>query len=336
MKSDSLGRFEPPLPQSKAATLTDYLTIARLNHSTKQIFIAPGIVLAYLLRGTGAKEGSLESVGTEIVLGLLVAVSIASANYVINEYLDRDFDRHHPKKSQRCAVQHVLRGGAVFLEWLAFLMVGLCAARAASRTMFFIACAFALQGIVYNVLPLRTKDKPYLDVISESVNNPLRLMIGWAMVDPDTLPPSSIILAYWLGGAFLMAAKRYSEYREIVASHGRELLVRYRASFAGYSEVSLNTSCFMYGMLSTFFLAIFLIKYRVEYLLLMPAIIVLFGYYLTLATLPNSAAQNPEKLFREPKLMLLVGLFAVLFILATWIDLPALSIFLGQRYIALT
>jgi hypothetical protein len=45
------------------------------------------------------------------------------------------------------------------------------------------ACIFALQGIVYNVRPLRTKDKPYLDVISESINNPLRLTIGWAMID---------------------------------------------------------------------------------------------------------------------------------------------------------
>ena len=48
-----------------------------------------------------------------------------------------------------------------------------------------------------------------------------------------------------------MAAKRYSEYRKIVASHGRELLVRYRTSFSGYSEVSLNASCFIYSLLST-------------------------------------------------------------------------------------
>ena len=156
--------------------------------------------------------------------------------------------------------------------------------------MFLVAGIFALQGILYNVPPLRSKDTAYFDVISESVNNPLRLMIGWAMVDPTTLPPSSIILLYWAGGAFLMAAKRLSVFREISASHGRGLLERYRASFAGYSEVSLTVSCFVYALMASFFLAVFLIKYRVEYLLTVPVIIGLFAHYLALLMKPESTA----------------------------------------------
>lgn len=330
MDTDAISRSDGEVGKRRLATLTDYLALARLDHATKQIFVVPGVVLAYLLRGAVSRQ-----LGLEIALSLVTAVCIASANYVINEYLDRDFDRHHPTKSQRRAVQCEVHGVVIVVEWIAFLALGLASALLCSVTMFLIACVFALQGCVYNIPPLRTKDKPYLDVLSESINNPLRLMIGWAAVDPTTLPPSSILLSYWLGGAFLMAAKRYSEFREIVASHGRELLVRYRASFAGYSEVSLNTSCFVYGLLSTFFLAVFLIKYRVEYLLLMPAVIALFGRYMVLAMRPNSSAQSPEKLFRERELMSLVGLLAVLFVLATWVNIPALAALSEQQYISI-
>lgn len=317
------------LPVRRIGTFADYLSIARFDHSTKHIFIVPGIILAYLLRGVHS------NIIINIILGFVTAICIASANYVINEWLDREFDKYHPKKSQRSAVQRQLNGRIVFIEWLTLILIGLWAAYLASMTMLLVAILFAMQGVVYNVKPLRAKDKPFLDVISESINNPLRLIIGWTMVDPMTLPPGSVILAYWFGGAFLMASKRFSEFREIVSSHGRDLLERYRASFAGYSEATLLSSSFIYGLLSSFFLAVFLIKYRVEYILLMPLIIGMFGYYLSISMRPGSSAQNPEKLFRERGLLVIIVLLFSVFIFSTAIDMPILHKLTEQHYIHL-
>jgi 4-hydroxybenzoate polyprenyltransferase len=320
----------PNRPVSRSATLGDYLAIARFDHATKHVFILPGIALALLLRGV-QETGFVAA----LILGALGALFIASANYTINEYLDREFDKHHPTKSARTAVNVELDGRLVAVEWAVFVALGLGAAALASNTMFWVALAFAAQGIVYNVRPFRSKDRAFLDVISESVNNPLRLMIGWSMVDPGTLPPSSILLSYWLGGAFLMGAKRFSEYREITASHGKALLERYRASFRGYSEISLNVSCFIYALLSAFFLGVFLVKYRVEYLLVMPFVTAMFGKYLALSMQPGSTAQKPEKLFRETGLMLITAGLGAAFVFATFVEVPFLESLTEQQFIAI-
>jgi 4-hydroxybenzoate polyprenyltransferase len=317
------------LRRSQAA-LSDYLRLARFDHVTKQIFIFPGIALAIAFRGI-QNNNLIE----QVILGLICAVFVASANYIINEWLDREFDKFHPTKSARVSVQVDLNSRTVYAIWVAFLIIGLSAAAFASRSMLVVGVLFALQGVIYNVPPIRTKDVPIFDVISESINNPFRLLIGWLMIDSTTLPPISILAAYWLGGAFLMAAKRLSEYREIVASHGKELLERYRKSFSGYTEPKLMASCFGYALLSTGLFSIFLIKYRIEYVIALPFLALLFSIYLAISMRAGSVAQAPERLFQNRRLMLGAAALFVVLIACTFIDIPALKPLTEQRFISL-
>ena len=312
------------------AGFMQYVAIARLDHSTKHVFIIPGIILAYMLRGIRTDHLVLS-----LILGFAAAVCIASANYVINEWFDRETDRHHPIKSRRSAVQYVMSARIIALEWAILVAIGLACAAQLSGLMLTTACLFATQGIVYNVPPMRSKNRSYIDVISESVNNPLRLIIGWGIVDPTSLPPGSLILAYWSGGAFLMAAKRLSEYREIVELHGADLLVRYRSSFKGYTEVSLTASCLAYALFSVSFMSIFLLKYRIEYVLLLPLVIALFTVYFTISTHPQSVAQRPELLLRESGLLQIGFVLIAVFLIASFVDIPMLRQLVEQHYIEL-
>lgn len=312
------------------AGFKDYMRIARFDHMTKQIFIIPGIAAALMLR-----PHTTDQLFANLILGFAAAVAIASANYVINEWLDREFDAHHPEKSQRAAVQTVLDVRVVYGFYAALLAAGLALAASVNQTFLAIAVVFAMAGIFYNVRPFRTKDRVVIDVLSESLNNPLRLMLGWTMVDPGTLPPISLLLAFWFGGAFLMNSKRLAEFREIVATRGRETLELYRPSFARYSETSLSVANLAYALACAFFIAIFAVKYRIEYILLFPLLVALFAEYYLLTLRPASVARAPEKLFKAYRLMSLSALATVVAIITTFVDIPILDQLTDQHFIEL-
>src|SRR5436190_1937451 len=57
-----------------------------------------------------------------------------------------------------------------------------------------------VMGCIYTIPPLRAKDVPYVDVLTESVNNPLRMLAGWYLVTSAVVPPVSLLLSYWMVG----------------------------------------------------------------------------------------------------------------------------------------
>ena len=304
-----------------------YIKIMRIDHWIKQLFIVPGIAIALLLNDQ-IESGLI----TRFVLGVLATCFIASANYVINEWLDAEFDRYHPTKKNRSVVTEDVKESVVWTLWGCLTVIGFCLAYLVSIPFLCIDFILWVMGILYNVKPFRTKDIVFLDVLSESINNALRLLLGWFIISDTTIPPCSIVLGYWMAGAFLMATKRYAEYRMI---NNPEVACKYRKSFQYYTEHSLLISAFFYAMVSVFCIGIFLIKYRVECLLLVPFIMGLFCYYFWISFKPDSAVQKPEKLYREKGLMIYCLILVLLFILLLKIDIPQLTAFTSNELIKL-
>ena len=156
--------------------------------------------------------------------------------------------------------------------------------------MYFFSAALSLwvMGCVYNIPPVRSKDKPFVDVLSESVNNPIRLMLGWYATGIVILPPISLLFAYWMVGAFFMAIKRFAEYRRI---NNPEVSAGYRQSFAYYNEERLLKSIIYYATAFGLFFGIFLIRYRMELILSIPLVAGFMTWYIHLGFLEDSPAQ---------------------------------------------
>ncbi|MBO5369811.1 MAG: UbiA prenyltransferase family protein [Clostridia bacterium] len=295
-----------------------YIRIMRLDHWIKQFFIVPGCICAIILADIRFDASFIFN----IIAGFFATCLIASSNYVINEYLDAKFDKFHPTKKHRSVVSEGVDAKIVWILWAVLAVAGFVLGSLINVPFLMMEIFLWVMGILYNVKPFRTKDIAILDVLSESVNNAIRLLMGWFIFTETTLPPSSIILGYWMGGAFLMATKRYSEYRMI---NNPELAGSYRKSFKFYTEKSLLLSAFYYAMLSVFFVGIFLIKYRIELVLIIPVLIGLFSYYFYISFKADSAAQKPEKLYREKGLMLYVLFFILAFSVLAFVDMPWLD-----------
>ena len=300
--------------------MKNYIRIARPDHWVKNIFIIPGIAVGFLL----ATMPPLPVLLYRFVIGFAATCMIASANYVINEWLDAEFDKYHPTKKYRPVVSENMKFSWVMVEYVVLAAAGILLSLLINRGFLFTEIWLLVMGIIYNVKPMRTKDIPFLDVISESVNNMIRLLLGWFIVTDGSIPPGSILLGYWMGGAFLMGIKRFAEYRMIGDPKTAGL---YRKSFAAYTEQTLLCSSMFYAFCSTFCMGLFLVKYRIEYVLAMPFLFLLFVYYLYIAFRDDSAVQKPEKLYKEKKLMAFVVLIVVIFVMLTLVDIPWLAHF---------
>jgi 4-hydroxybenzoate polyprenyltransferase len=289
----------------------------RVDHWFKNVFVLPGIAVALAL----APPPSLDDLWWKVLLGLTAVCLNASSYYTLNELLDAPFDKFHPDKSKRPVPSGRVHVSLGYAQWLGLGALGIGLGSLISKP--FAATLFALwtMGCLYNLPPIRTKDVAYLDVLSESINNPLRMLAGWYLVTSTAMPPASLLMAYWMIGGFFMALKRYAEYRSI---GDKARAISYRKSFRTYDDDKLLTSAVFYAAASMLCLGAFIMRYRLELLLGFPAVGAVVASYFRLGLKDDSPVQAPEKLYRDKTLMTAVVTCAALLTYLMFQDVPGL------------
>ena len=294
-----------------------YVQIARIDHWFKNVLMVLGVLLAFFYRPDLLVAGS----AARLLLALLATCLVASSNYTLNELLDGPTDRLHPEKRYRPVPSGRVRPLLAYVQWLALGGAGFALAVLVGRCFLLSALGLWIMGILYNVPPIRAKEWPYLDVLSESINNPIRLLLGWFALIADRFPPVSLALAWWMLGAFFMAIKRLAELRHI---GDPALAAAYRRSFAHYTEERLLISILFYATASALFAGIFIVRYRLELILFVPFAAGLFAYYLKIGLQPDSPAQHPERLFGQAGFAAYSALSLLVFIALMFVQVPGL------------
>lgn len=255
---------------------------------------------------------------SRICFSFIFTWAISTANYIINEIADAPFDRHHPTKRHRPLVKGEIKKTPFFSVGLILIFSSLFLAFISFSLPFFLSLLFLLiAGFIYNIKPVRTKDIPFLDAISESANNPIRFLIGWYAFSPSQLlPPFSLLLCWWFFGIFLMIAKRLSEFRFLKEKAGD-----YRISHKKYSRKSLLLG--MIGNAVVFFLTYFYFAFtfKLQYFFYFSPFVFFYFFLIFRKTLrEKEVMEEPEGLLRHPKFAFYTLFLLIIFFLTFFLD----------------
>lgn len=170
-----------------------------------------------------------DSVAT-VGLGVVAFSALASAVYVLNDYVDRAADRLHPEKSRR-----PLAAGTVSVP-MAFAFMGLLLAIGLGIA-FGLSTGFAALALAYLVVNLGysfgLKHVAIMDVLLIALGFVLRVEAGSVLIGVES--SAWIVIASGLLALFLALAKRRDD---VVRSLGGE----HRRSLDGYNRVFLDTA----------------------------------------------------------------------------------------------
>ena len=255
---------------------------------------------------------SSHSVST-IVIALVALCLIASGNYGINEILDAKSDAEHPQKKHRAIPSGRVSVRLVLSISIILYAIGIgLSLLTKSWTLVLSLSLLFISGIVYNVRPIRLKDRAYVDFTTEAINNPIRFMVGWyAVATTSQIVPASFLFAYWFIGVFLMAAKRFGEIRLIQDS---KKAAKYRRSLGKYTQESLLMSMIAAVAAFSFMIGALSFKYSVDVVVVLPFIIGWIVWFFKLAFEENTIVKDPERIFERKGFLSYSVLTAALFL----------------------
>jgi 4-hydroxybenzoate polyprenyltransferase len=276
----------------------DYITLARPGHWHKNLLVLPGIVFAVERVG-----GSPVQFLVPALVGFVAICLVSASNYILNEWLDAPYDLHHPIKKNRTAVKKELDSRIIFIIFFLLLFSGIALALFVSMMFAATAVLFSFLAYLYNAPPFRLKDLVLLDVLIESANNPVRMVLGWFMVMEAFALPASLLIAYWFAGTFLMVIKRKLELN--IIGDG-QAAVNYRRSFKTYTGRNLVSLAYVCAALSLGFLCCFFLNYQRILVPTIPFYVALFMRLFQYRDAHATSFNFPEQLYRDSIFMIFV------------------------------
>jgi decaprenyl-phosphate phosphoribosyltransferase len=219
-RAPSFVRARAPRPDH----VTTYRAPALLRAARPKQWVKNLLVLAVPIA-----SGDLTDPGV-LLSTLLAGLSfclLSSAVYLLNDSVDVEADRRHPRKRSRpiASGEVSVRTARVVSAVLALL--GLAVAAATAWQLLAVMLGYLVLQLGYS---LWFKHEPVLDILLVTSGFVLRAVAGG--VASDLYVSQWFLLVAGFGSLFIVAGKRYSELHTLGAESGtRQALVRYSATY---------------------------------------------------------------------------------------------------------
>lgn len=287
----------------------NYIGLLRPNHWIKNLIIFLGIFIALVETNDGLTQGLI----FESIILFVAAICISSGNYILNDLTDLRNDLKNPlKKTNLLARKLISKKKAILfmiIFWSVGFVIGILFLNMIILSLLVLLWVFA---ILYNVKPFRLKDIAFIDVIEESLNNPLRFLIGYFLL-MASWPHYLIVVLLLTYSCVLMTGKRFSELKLL----GKKAASNYRRVFKFYSSKSLHLALLIYSVISIICLELLALKFNNYFhIIVILFIIHLFWYYRILIRkkegMPEPVYVYKETLFAVYSLVMLILAFIII------------------------
>lgn len=229
---------------------------------------------------------------------------ISSTVYVMNDILDVENDRMHPKKKFRPIASGAVKVPQAIVALIVLLAVSLIGAYLLDFKLFIIILLYLLNNIIYS---FKIKHIVIIDVVSIAVGFVLRVGAGAVVIDVKL--SGWIILCTFFISLFLGFEKRKNElvklsdkateHRKILDDYSEELLKQ-------YSNISVACTIVCYAMYT-------FISYKSNNYMMFTNIFVVYGIfrYKYLAEKKGSGGSPTEAVLSDINLLIAVALWAL-------------------------
>ncbi|MDK0957126.1 decaprenyl-phosphate phosphoribosyltransferase [Clostridium perfringens] len=244
--------------------IINLLKLMRPKQWIKNFFVFGALIFSYSFLNLNKTIAAL--------IAFILFCLISSTVYIMNDILDVEKDRVHPKKRFRPIASGAISIKKATIALVVLLAISMISSFMINKGLFFILVLYFINNIFYS---FKIKNIVILDVISIAVGFILRVIAGGVAIDVSL--SGWILLCTFFISLFLGFEKRRNEiiklegkaneHRKILDDYSDELLKQFSditltctvIAYSMYTFVAYNTS---YMMLTNIFVVYGLFRYK--------------------------------------------------------------------------